>query len=282
METKTSLQGRKEKNHAAEHFAKFYNKLKGRGKFGGLYFFTTPTIILTDLDFAKNVMIKDFKHFHDHGMFHNVKDDPLSGNLINVEGKYWKRLRDKLTPMFSTGRMRQMAPLMVEVASKLEAVLAKTIETNPEPEFKDILACFSTDIIGTCALGIECSSLEGKNKEFREMGMKAFTPRPYSLIEKLLKATNPDLARWLGLKSTSDDVTEFFLKVVEEVVEFREANNIKRHDIMDLLLQLKNVGELAGEENESGEKNVEKLTLNEIAAQVYVFFVAVSKLRYLN
>lgn len=221
-------------------------------------------------------MIKDFQHFHDHGLYTNLKDDPLSGHLINVEGKYWKKLREKLTPTFSSGRMKQMVPIIVEVGEKLEAVLAKKIETEPEPEFKDFLACFSTDVIGTCAFGIECNSLEGKNEEFRQMSMKALTPLPYSLTKKLIKATFPGLARWLGFRTTHEDASAFFLKIVKEVVEFREANNVKRHDFMDLLLQLKNVGELDDAEKKSGEMNVEKLTFNEIAAQVYIFFIAVS------
>lgn len=52
------FQGNKKKSHAAEYFASFYNKLKGKGKFGGIYFFVKPVVLLTDLDFVKNVMIK--------------------------------------------------------------------------------------------------------------------------------------------------------------------------------------------------------------------------------
>lgn len=172
--------------------------------------------------------------------------------------------------------MRQMVPIIVEVGDKLKTVLSKRIETNPEPEYKEILSCFSTDLIGTCAFGIECSSLEGKNEEFRKMSLKAFTVKPYSLLTKLIKTTYPDLARWLGYKTTHDDVSAFFLKLVKEVVEYREAEKIKRNDFMDLLMQLKNEGVLEGEESKSRGMKIEKLTMNEVAAQVFVFFIAVS------
>jgi cytochrome P450 family 6 len=55
------------------------------------------------------------------------------------------------------------------------------------------------------------------------------------------------------------------MKIVKDVVEYREKNNVKRNDFMDLLLNLKMKGAL---EN--------KLTIEEIAAQVFVFFLAVS------
>jgi len=71
-----------------------------------------------------------------------------------------------------------------------------------------------------------------------------------------------EFARTIGMKLTRDDVSEFFLKVVKETVEYREKNNIERNDFMDLLLKLKKEG------LENG------LTINEIAAQVFLFFLA--------
>lgn len=66
-------------------FSKFYYDLKGKGKFGGIYFFTNPVAFVTDLDFLKNVLIKDFQYFQDRGMYYNEKDDPLSGKNVLTE-----------------------------------------------------------------------------------------------------------------------------------------------------------------------------------------------------
>ena len=207
-------------------------------------------------------------------MYYNVKDDPLSGHLLNIEGDYWKKLREKITPTFTSGKIRQMVPTIVDVGSKLEAFMMRTIEVNPEQEIKDILARFTTDIIGSCAFGIECNSLEDKTAKFLEMGLKVFQQPRNSFIKQLLAVTYPDLARKWGIKIVRDDVSEFFLNIVKDVVEYREKNNVKRNDFMDLLLQLKNNGELVDETNKSNKLG--KLTLEEIAAQVFVFFLAVS------
>lgn len=56
------------------------------------------------------------------------------------------------------------------------------------------------------------------------------------------------------------------MKVVTETVEFREKNNIDRNDFMDLLIKLKNKG--------TDEAGLGALTLNEIAAQAFIFFLA--------
>lgn len=110
-------------------------------------------------------------------------------------------------------------------------------------------------MIGTCAFGIECNSLNDPNAEFKNMGEKAFKPRYPSLIQFLVVGMK-NISRRLHLKIMPDDVTEFFLRMVYETVEYREKHNIKRNDFMDILLQLKN-----------DKDSLEGLTLNEIAAQ---------------
>lgn len=270
--------GHRRKFHSSQVFSRFYYELKEKGKFGGIYFFTKPVFFVTDLDFLKVVLIKDFQHFHDRGTYFNTKDDPLSGHLLNIEGDYWKKLREKLTPTFTSGKIRQMVPTIVDVGVKLEAFMMKTIEENPEPEIKNILARFTTDIIGSCAFGIECNSLEDKTAKFLEMGLKVFQQPRNSFVKQILAVTYPDFARKLGIRTIRDDVSEFFMKIVRDVVEYREKNNVKRNDFMDLLLQLKNDGELADEktDRDQGSNKLGKLTIEEIAAQVFVFFLAVS------
>lgn len=68
------------------------------------------------------------------------------------------------------------------------------------------------------------------------------------------------LAIALRMRAVRKDVSTFFLDIVKETVEYREKNNVKRNDFMDLLIQLKNHGTLDG-------ADVGKLSINEIAAQ---------------
>jgi len=71
------------------------------------------------------------------------------------------------------------------------------------------------------------------------------------------------------MKMTAEAVEKFFMRIVKETVAFREQNNIRRNDFMDQLIDLKNKPLMM---SESGE-NV-NLTIEEIAAQAFVFFAA--------
>lgn len=53
------------------------------------------------------------------------------------------------------------------------------------------------------------------------------------------------------MRSIPKDVSDFFLNIVKETMEFRELNNVKRNDFMDLLIQLKNKGRLDDVDNSS-------------------------------
>lgn len=151
--------------------------------------------------------------------------------------------------------------------------MTKTLEITDEPEIKGILARFTTDIIGSCAFGIECNSLEDDKAKFLEMGLKVFEQPRNSLLKQIIAVTYPEFARKIGVKTVRDDVSDFFMKIVRDVIAYRESSNVKRNDFMDLLLQLKNEGTLTGEDRKLG-----RLTIEEIAAQVFVFFLAVSSL----
>lgn len=159
-----------------------------------------------------------------------------------------------------------MYPTIIEVADRFKSTLCDLVKDKTELEIKDLLARFTTDIIGTCAFGIECNSLKDPDAEFREMGRKVFEePRHKSSIAFLIGSFK-NVSRFFGLKVTREDVLQFFLKVVRETVEMREKNNISRNDFMDLLIKLKN--------KQDDSDGLGALTIEEVAAQAFAFFLA--------
>lgn len=79
-----------------------YKKFKGKAPAFGIYFFTTPNVVITDLETIKNVLVRDFDTFHNRGLYYNEKDDPLSGNIFAIEDAAWRNMRLKLTPTFTS------------------------------------------------------------------------------------------------------------------------------------------------------------------------------------
>ncbi|XP_005184401.2 probable cytochrome P450 6a13 [Musca domestica] len=258
---------------------RIYKKFKNTTPIAGFYTFTTRAAFVMDLDVVKDIMIKQFQSFTDRGLFHNERDDPLTANLLFLDGERWRVLRHKVSPVFTTGKMKFMFPTVVQVGERLEPACLKFINSEDGSgivEAKDLCARYTTDVIGTCAFGIECNSLIDPQAEFRKMGRSIFEkPRHNGVIQGLM-FTQPKLAQKLRMKTFSDDVAEFFMTAVKETVEYRQKNKIRRNDFMDMLIEMKEERDRLLSEGQSVDEGDVSggLTLEQLAAQAMVFFLA--------
>lgn len=244
----------------------YYSKFKGTAQVCGMYLFTRPIMLLLDLDLIKTILVKEFTSFSDRSFYYNDKDDPLSGHLVALDGKKWKNVRVKLTPTFTSGKMKYMFPTITEVGDRLTEYLHEWTKDGDEFEMKNILARFTMDVIGTCAFGIECNTLRDIDNDFYRMGRTAMEKPRYNQRFTFLLNDFKNVARFFGVKTIRDDVTAFFLNVVQSTIEYREKHNIQRNDFMDLLIKMKT-------DNNEGDMS-KGLTVNQIAAQAFLFFLA--------
>ncbi|EDW47932.1 GM20168 [Drosophila sechellia] len=165
-----SMKGVRTARSFNEIWTSYYKKFRGTGPFAGFYWFRRPAVLVLETSLAKQILIKEFNKFTDRGFFHNPDDDPLSGQLFLLDGQKWKAMRNKLSSTFTSGKMKYMFPTVVKVANEFTDVFGQSVTKSPVVEVRELLARFTTDVIGTCAFGIECSSLKDPDAEFREMG----------------------------------------------------------------------------------------------------------------
>lgn len=240
-----------------------YNHFRGPNAppFIGIYMFRRPVVVLMQPEFIKQVLIKDFDIFNERGLYTNPRGDPLTAHLLAMDAEPWRQMRSKLTPTFTSGKMKYMFPTILQVSDRFERRLNELIgDAARELEMKDLLARFTTDIIGTCAFGIECNSLDDPQAEFRRMGRAIFEkPRRGPLGITFVQAYRR-LSRFLNIKLIDDKVSAFFLNVITETVAYREAHGVRRNDFLDLLIELR--------------RKDGSLSIEEMAAQAFIFFLA--------
>ena len=87
--------------------ATYYNEFSDH-RFFGSYAFHRYFLIIRDPDLIKCVLTKNFPDFHDRGFYFNEEVDPLAAHLFFLPGERWKNLRAKLSPTFTSGKMKQM------------------------------------------------------------------------------------------------------------------------------------------------------------------------------
>jgi cytochrome P450 family 6 len=227
---------------------KLYKTFEGY-RYVGLYGFGKRILLVRDIDLIRDILVKDFSHFHDRGVNVSKKGNPLDQHLFSLTGAKWRNLRLKLTPTFTSGKMKMMFGTMVECGKELKDILLQTARKGEAIEIKDILARYATDIIASCAFGIQCNCLQNPDAEFRVWGRKIFLITCRTKIFRLLSLLMPSLIRRFGVSFTPTDVSNYFTKMVNETVEYREKNDIQRNDFMQLMIQLKNKTLVAGDED---------------------------------
>ncbi|CAD7079500.1 unnamed protein product [Hermetia illucens] len=252
------------------HFSKYFVdafKYKQQTPLVGVYLFAVPVAVPISLDLIQSILVKDFSSFHDRGAYVNEVDDPLSAHMFNLDGEKWKAVRTKLSPTFTSGKMKFMFSTVVEVVERFNYTLANLIKVEPEVEVIDLLERFTTDVIGSCAFGIECNSLEDPNFIFRYYGRKVSEVSPF---RHLFVGAFPNLARRLHMRAVRKDVADFFIETVRKTIDYRVKNHIRRNDFMDLLIDINKDSDESGE----GAGTSKKLSLEDMAAQAFLFFVA--------
>lgn len=236
------------------HMRKLYNKFKEH-PFAGFFLLGRPAVLIRDPELVKSILVKDFDHFFNRSFHADENQDPLAGrNVFAIRGNKWKYLRSKLTPTFTSGKMKMMFPLVAECSEELGELVSNHAKNGDIVEIKDIAARFTTDVISTCAFGIQSHSLNNPNAEFREIGRNMFAPTLRNQFIQSGLFFFPNIIKMLRLKFLLPNDENFFRSVFTDTMHFREKNNVYRPDFFQLLLQLKNKGKIDDEVPDDNDK----------------------------
>lgn len=270
------LQLVKQEMSTGDFYQHLYEKTK-ENRFIGIYNFTKPSLLVNDPELIKQILVRDFSYFTDRGVYSNEKADPLSGTIFHLSGQRWRTMRAKLTPIFTSGKIKGMWSTMFQSAQNLQKFIqTETVKDSKVFEVRDLMARYATDIISSVGFGLEIDSINKPDEQIREVGRKLFEMTPMNCVRFLGQLFVPSLFKFLGLKSVDRKVEEFFLPLIKENIQFRETNQIVRKDFIQLMVQLRNMGNIKLTDDWTSEVtgNDKRLTLNEVAAQSFVFWAA--------
>uniref|UniRef100_A0A914DNE9 Cytochrome P450 n=1 Tax=Acrobeloides nanus TaxID=290746 RepID=A0A914DNE9_9BILA len=100
-----------------------------------LYIGSLLDITSTDLEFAKEVMIKQFSNFGNRQPFTFQDVFPMKESLLHIgkdgpHGYGWKEIRSIVSPVFTTGKMKLMFTTIHERIETLINVLEARIQKD--------------------------------------------------------------------------------------------------------------------------------------------------------
>ena len=237
----------------------------------GVYFSYRPLIIINNVELAKTILSTDFHNFHDRGIFIDPTIDPLTENLFCLPGEKWKSLRQKMTPLFSTSKLKMMLPIIQDSVDILDKYISDNLELNESfvTDIRNLSLNFTFTMISSVAFGTQNDCINEPNNLFRLTSLKVLDQSFVNNFRLLSAVFMPKISKAFKICMFDQEVSKFFLDITKETIKHREENNIIRNDFLQLFIQL-NKGFRKSSSNESSDS----FTLNEVAANSFLFVIA--------
>nr|AIJ00768.1 P450 CYP6 family protein 8 [Plutella xylostella] len=253
----------------AEYYTELYEAFPDE-KVVGIYRMWAPCLVLRHPDVIQHVLVKDFDLFVGRGV--EFEKQGLGQNLFHADGDTWRVLRTKFSPIFTSGKLKQMMYLLNERADKFIERLEVSVAASQEQEVYFTVQKFTISSISSVAFGLELdlSELDTPGNVFDRMNRLIFTTN----YAQDLDFAFPGLLKTLSMSLFPKPVKDFFYGMVRRVMEERNGEPSGRNDFMDLLLEMKEK-KIHGVKKHEGDKE-RSVVIDEdvMAAQAFVFYVA--------
>jgi len=99
-----------------------YNQAKGL-PYIGFYILDKPFLLIRDRELVKNILVKDFNSFSNRYASPGEQDRLAYASLFFLQNPAWKTVRTKLTPIFTSGKLKKMYDLMQVCGDNLDDYL---------------------------------------------------------------------------------------------------------------------------------------------------------------
>lgn len=190
-----------------------YDKHKAdHAKLAGSYEFGTVALMILDPDLLKTILVKSAQnHFTDRRAFPIPKgDEVFSKMLLTQRGERWKALRSKLSPTFTTGKIRRLFALFDASGKKLAKFIEQEITASrSEMDLSLSYSKFTMDIIASAVCAMDSQAFDKKEPSlFERMGAKLqLTLGIVKIFQLIVLFMAPPLGNFLGFSLFEKEVS---------------------------------------------------------------------------
>ncbi|NXF01135.1 CP3AC protein, partial [Smithornis capensis] len=243
------------------------------GKIWGIYDGRQPVLAVLDPILIKNILVKEC-----YTIFTNRRNFGLNGLLesaLNLAAdEQWKRIRTVLSPTFTSGKLKEMFPIINHYGEKLVKNIEKKVANDEFVTAKDIFGAYSMDVVASTSFSVNVDSMSNPNDPF-VTNIKKFLQfsflSPLFLFIVLFPFIVPVLEK-MKVTLLPSEVMDFFKNVFIKIKKERgKSSSTDRVDFLQLMIE----SQSSDDGSKSAEANLDKtLSDEEILAQSLIFVFA--------
>lgn len=251
--------------------------------------FGQSNLYITDLDLLRHIKIKDFDHFVNLRPVKTQKSSKYFTKMLFImENEQWKGIRAKLTPAFSTGKIRRMFAIFQNSSERLNEYIKCQLEypkeTKMDIDIQQIFFKFGMDVIANCAFGVDShvwNYKPGEKGTFEKMAKRLEFKVSAGIIFKFtLMMLAPKIADFFEVDVMDTEGQEYFAGIVRQMLRQRRESGERREDFLQLMMDAQQGILKADEETEtnlgmeSAEAQKISFTDEDLVANALLFFLA--------
>ena len=233
-----------------------YNQFKNAPFFGMWTLLGKPILMIrNDFDLIKSIWIKDFDHFAIADQTSHLQTQTWTSSreeklvlnhIVSTSGDEWKDIRSTFSPIFTSGKLRMMTPLLQEINKKMNIYVSKLADSDSIFETKDLTGRYSIDGIATCAFGLDSGCFDETESDFAFHAKRVFSPEHLDIWKFFFSIFIPNIVKKAAAKVGIIEIfshpllnkhSKFLLQVVEQSYKHRKQTDDKRNDLLDLMIQ---------------------------------------------
>uniref|UniRef100_A0A4W6CPC9 unspecific monooxygenase n=1 Tax=Lates calcarifer TaxID=8187 RepID=A0A4W6CPC9_LATCA len=225
----------------------------------------TPMLAVMDPDMLKTILVKECLTY-----FTNRRNLHLNGDLYDTmflaEDDQWRRIRNILSPSFTSGRIKEMFSIMKHHSRKMTDRLKSQVDNDEVMNVKEFFGLYGIDVMTSCMFGVDMDLINNPSSPLITYALKVFKISiPFFLFQGSFPIFLP-LLELLGFSLFPKSSTAFFKMVVEKIrAERNGSSGQKPGDLLQHMINSQTVNEAKNEKQKNG------LTDHEIVSQVTVF-----------
>nr|CAH7716644.1 unnamed protein product [Callosobruchus chinensis] len=232
----------------------------------GFFVFHVPYLVLKSPKLIKEVLVKDFGHFMDR-TWAQAEHDKIQKNMMFFQrGDEWKVTRSKLSPVFTSGKLKGMFHILENGGGQLIGYLKQ----NPEKvDLEKLSSRYVLNGISRCFFGIDAHCLEdGVKSDFLDVIEEGSKPSNEALRTFCFMYLH-EIVDFLKMQMFDKKMVKYCANTFNDVLKAREearkSSNRKVNDMADIIVDLK--------QNEEFSKNFD-FGGDKVLAQPFMFLLA--------
>lgn len=106
----------------------------------------------------------------------------------------------KLTPTFTSGKMKMMFQTMLVSSEEMATHLENSANAGDVIEMKDLFAKFTMNVIARCAFGLELDTFKNPDNKFRKLSHFLFKPDFFQSILNVIFLNFPKIMYYIPVR----------------------------------------------------------------------------------